>query len=126
MRSGLGGRCYYVRLKGQSRAHGFDQRMDLVNTYAISFTLSKRPRDPIKQYLSNAYIQRCHNIEISVLGRTDMLHIKEEEIHLNAYENIHEARERIGHFITHVYNQKRPHSALEYLTPLEFQRQNLS
>ena len=52
--------------------------------------------------------------------------LKEEEIHLNAYENIHEARERIGHFITHVYHHKRPHSALEYLTPLEFQRQNLS
>ena len=90
------------------------------------------------QYLSNAYISTLqrHNIEISVArrgcpwenGYAERLirTLKEEEIHLNAYENIHEARERIGHFITHVYNQKRPHSALEYLTPLEFQRQNLS
>ena len=33
-----------------------------------------------------------------------------------------EAIDGIGHFITHVYHQKRPHSALVYLTPMEFQR----
>lgn len=33
----------------------------------------------------------------------------------------------IGHFITQVYRQKRPHSALgNHLTPVEFQRKNLS
>ena len=90
------------------------------------------------QYLSNAYIStlECHNIEISVArsgcpwenGYAERLirTLKEEEIHLNAYEDIYEARERIGHFITQVYNEKRPHSALGYLTPLEFQRKNLS
>ena len=51
--------------------------------------------------------------------------LKEEEVHLNDYEDIHEARDRIGHFITQVYRQKRPHSALGYLTPVEFQQQNL-
>ena len=50
----------------------------------------------------------------------------EEEVHLNAYEDIHEARSRIGHFITQVYNHKRPHSALGYLTPVEFEQKNLS
>ncbi len=52
--------------------------------------------------------------------------LKEEEVHLNDYEDIHEARAYIGHFITQVYNRKRPHSALGYLTPVEFQRKNLS
>ena len=52
--------------------------------------------------------------------------LKEEEVHLNAYEDIHEVRERIGHFIEQVYHQKRPHSALGSLTPAEFQRKNLS
>ena len=51
--------------------------------------------------------------------------MKKEEVHLNAYEDIHEVRERIGHFITQVYHHKRPHSALGYLTPVEFQRKNL-
>ena len=37
-----------------------------------------------------------------------------------------EARDRIGHFITQVHHQKRLHSALGYLTLVEFQQQNLS
>ena len=90
------------------------------------------------QYLSNAYIStlKRHDIEISVArrgcpwenGYAERLirTLKEEEVHLNAYEDIHEARSRIGHFITHVYNHKRPHSALGYLTPMEFQQKNLS
>lgn len=63
------------------------------------------------QYLSNAYIStlQCHNIEISVAqrgcpwenGYAERLigTLKVEEVHLNAYQDIHEARERIGHFI---------------------------
>ena len=90
------------------------------------------------QYLSNAYISmlKHHGIEISVARRGHpwengyaerlIRTLKEEEVHLNAYEDIHEARARIGHFITQVYHQKRPHSALGYLTPVEFQRKNLS
>ena len=44
--------------------------------------------------------------------------LKEEEVPLNDYENIHEMRVRIGQsFITQAYHQKRPHSALGYLIP---------
>ena len=90
------------------------------------------------QYLSKAYVTtlEAHDVEISVAhrgrpwenGYAERLirTLKEEEVHLNEYENITEARDRIGDFLTQVYNQKRPHSALGYLTPLEFQRQNLS
>ena len=52
--------------------------------------------------------------------------LKEEEIHLNDYQSITEARDHIGGFITQVYHQKHPHSALGYLTPMEFQIQTLS
>ena len=90
------------------------------------------------QYLSSAYISTLthHGIEISLAhrgrpwenGYAERLirTLKEEEVHLNDYEDITEARARIGHFITQVYNHKRPHSALSYLTPMEFEQQNLS
>ena len=89
------------------------------------------------QYLSKAYITTLqeHGVEISVAQRgrpwengyaQRLIRTLKEEVHLNAYEDIYEARARIGHFITQVYNHKRPHSALGYLTPVEFQRKNLS
>ena len=90
------------------------------------------------QYLSKAYIATLqeHGVEISVArrgrpwenGYAERLirTLKEEEVHLNDYQNIDEAREHIGHFITQVYNEKRPHSALGYLTPKEFQRKTFS
>ncbi len=90
------------------------------------------------QYLSSAYISTLtrHGIEISLAhrgrpwenGYAERLirTLKEEEVHLNDYQSITEARDRIGHFITSVYNQKRPHAALGYLTPMEFQRKTLS
>ena len=88
------------------------------------------------EYLSSAYISTLthHGIEISLAHRgrpwengyaERIRTLKEEEVHLNEYEDMTEAR-AIGHFITQVYHQKRPHSALGYLTPVEFQRKNLS
>ena len=90
------------------------------------------------QYLSKAYISTLvgHGIEISLAhrgrpwdnGYAERLirTLKEEEVHLNEYEDIMDARARIGHFIGQVYNQKRPHSALGYSTPVEFEQQYLS
>lgn len=90
------------------------------------------------QYLSRAYVSTLtqHGVEISVASQGQpwengyaervIRTLKEEEVSLNDYENISEARDRIGHFLEHVYTSKRPHSALGYLTPMEFERQNLS
>ena len=47
--------------------------------------------------------------------------IKEEEVYLSDYQNMAQAREEIGHFIDVVYQHKRIHSALGYLTPAEFE-----
>ena len=69
------------------------------------------------QYLSKAYTTTLeeHGVEISVARRGHpwengyaerlIRTLKEEEVHLNDYENITEARDRIGHFITQIYNQ---------------------
>ncbi len=60
-----------------------------------------------------------HKVEISVSrigcpwesGYAERLirSLKEEEVHLNDSEDIHEARACIEHFITQVYNRKHPH-----------------
>jgi transposase InsO family protein len=47
--------------------------------------------------------------------------IKEEEIALADYQNFHDAYQQIGRFLTDVYNRKRIHSSLGYLTPAEFE-----
>ena len=49
--------------------------------------------------------------------------IKEEEVDLSDYQDFAEARAQIAHFIDAVYNVKRIHSSLGYLTPSEFQEQ---
>jgi len=47
--------------------------------------------------------------------------IKEEEVTLSEYNDFTDAYRQIGRFIEHVYMTKRIHSALGYLTPVEFE-----
>lgn len=47
--------------------------------------------------------------------------LKYEEVHRQEYRGIDEARASIEHFLMKVYNQKRLHSALNYVPPVEFE-----
>ena len=47
--------------------------------------------------------------------------IKEEEVDLSEYSDFADAYRQIGRFLVDAYNTKRIHSALGYLTPLEFE-----
>ena len=44
-----------------------------------------------------------------------------EEVYLKDYQDFEEAQENIGEFIEEVYNEKRLHSSLGYLPPVEFE-----
>jgi putative transposase len=85
----------------QYAAHGYVERLQTIGTQ-ISMAAAGQPSE-------NPYAER--------VIRT----IKEEEVYLNEYENYADAYQRIGHFIEDVYQTKRIHSALDYLTPAEFE-----
>jgi transposase InsO family protein len=48
--------------------------------------------------------------------------LKEEEVYGADYRGLEDARSRIGEFLEEVYNRRRLHSALGYLTPEEFEQ----
>ncbi len=52
--------------------------------------------------------------------------LKYEEVLINEYETIDEARQSIAHFIDVVYNRKRLHSSLGYMPPVEFENVQLT
>ena len=49
--------------------------------------------------------------------------IKEEEVDLSEYQDYADAGRQLGRFLDAVYNVKRIHSSLGYLTPREFEKQ---
>jgi transposase InsO family protein len=85
------------------------------------------------QYAATAYVQLLldHQVQISMaaIGKAEengyaerfMRTIKEEEVDLSDYHDFADAYEQIGRFIDQVYQTKRIHSALGYLTPAEFE-----
>ena len=47
--------------------------------------------------------------------------IKEEEVDLSEYVDYADTLSQLGHFLDEVYMHKRIHSAIGYLTPVEFE-----
>src|SRR5207245_793923 len=87
------------------------------------------------QYACEEYVQllQQHNIGISMsrkgnpydnaMAESFMKTLKAEEVSLNEYATISEAYDNIERIIEIVYNKKRLHSSLGYLTPEEFEAQ---
>ena len=87
------------------------------------------------QYAATAYVQRLQKLNVTLsmaaIGEPRengyaerlMRTIKEEEVDLSEYHDFADAQRQIRRFLDDVYNIKRIHSALGYLTPLEFEQQ---
>ncbi len=85
------------------------------------------------QYASSAYMERLESIgalpSMSAKGNpydnakaeSFFKTLKREEVYLKDYRTFGEAEANIGQFIEDVYNQKRLHSSLGYLPPVEFE-----
>jgi len=85
------------------------------------------------QYAAHAYVDllKAFQVQISMaaVGKAEengyaerfMRTIKEEEVDLSDYRDFADALHQIAQFIEDVYNHKRIHSSLGYLTPAEFE-----
>lgn len=85
------------------------------------------------QYAATAYtdllIEYGAQISMATVGKAEengyaerlIRTIKEEEVDLSDYQDFADAYAQIGYFIEQVYQHKRIHSALAYLTPAEFE-----
>ena len=86
------------------------------------------------QYASNKYVDtlRENDVKISMsrkgnpydnaFAESFMKTLKTEEVDCNEYATLAEAQSEIGAFIEAIYNRKRLHSALEYVSPVEFEQ----
>lgn len=87
------------------------------------------------QYAATAYVEALIEVDASIsmaavgeprengYAERLMRTIKEEEVDLTEYEDFGDALSQIGRFLDEVYNRKRIHSSLGYLTPSEFEQQ---
>ena len=85
------------------------------------------------QYASLKYTTklRDNNIQISMSAKGNpydnafvesfMNTLKNEEVHMNEYDSLEDAQQNINLFLEEVYNKKRLHSSLDYVSPDEFE-----
>ena len=115
---------------------------DELTLAALRMALSQRAIQPGlvhhsdrgSQYASTDYtnLLKAHGIDISMSRKANpwdnaacesfMKSLKYEEVLRNEYRDMGEARQSIVRFLDQVYNEKRLHSALGYLPPVEFEQ----
>jgi transposase InsO family protein len=116
---------------------------DELTLTALRMALSRRSIQPGlvhhsdrgSQYARNDYTDmlKANGIDISMSRKGNpwdnaacesfMKTLKYEEVLRNEYRDLAEARASIPEFLEKIYNQKRLHSALGYLPPVEFEAQ---
>ncbi len=127
-------------VRGWHLGRGLDQELTLV---ALRRAYERgRPEihhsDQGVQYAATAYVELLKGagarVSMADVGKPEengyaerlMRTIKEEEVDLSEYQDFADAQRHLGRFLDDVYNTKRIHSSLGYLTPAEFEQQWLT
>ena len=122
-------------IRGWCLSRTLDQELTLMALRAALDTHSPEIHhsDQGVQYAAYTYtdLLKVHGIQISMaaVGKAEengyaerfMRTIKEEEVDLSEYLDFGDAHQQIRRFIEDVYNTKRIHSSLGYLTPVEYE-----
>ena len=125
-------------LPGWHLGPGLDQALTL-SALKRALNCGHRPEihhsDHGVQYVANAYVDTLTAlsaaISMAAVGQANQTPfaelvirtIKEEEVYVSDYQDYQDAYQQIGQFIEAVYQHKRTHSSLGYLTPNEFEAQ---
>jgi putative transposase len=75
----------------------------------------------LKQHKATISMSRKRNPYDNAACESFMKTLKYEEVYRNEYRDFHDARSSIGEFLERVYNQTLLHSALGYVSPVEFE-----
>jgi transposase InsO family protein len=126
------------RVRGWDLGRSLDQGLTLA-ALSPAMRRGRRPEihhsDQGVHYASTAYTDllasRGVAISMAAVGKPEengfaerlMRTVKEEEIDLSEYRDFADASGQLGRFLDAVYNHKRIHLSLGYLTPAEFERQ---
>jgi putative transposase len=90
------------------------------------------------QYACHAYVEELQAAKMRIsmarkgnpydnaAAESFMKTLKYEEVYLWDYHSVEDVKHRIPYFLQEVYNQKRLHSALGYVTPEEFEQAELA
>jgi putative transposase len=90
------------------------------------------------QYACHAYVEELEAAKMRIsmarkgnpydnaAAESFMKTLKCEEVYLWDYQSVEDVKRRIPYFLQEVYNQKRLHSALGYVTPQEFEQAELA
>jgi transposase InsO family protein len=122
-------------IRGWQLSRSLDQGLTLaaLERALVMATPELHHSDQGVQYAAAAYVERLRGLGVTLsmaaigeprengYAERVMRTIKEEEVDLSEYRDFADARAQIGRFLDDVYNVKRIHSALGYLTPREFE-----